>query len=522
MPTLEDNSTKEVINNQEISLDEIVGALEETASESSNSSRIVEDAIYPGLVLNYNYVLLKKIGIGKNAYVWLVYQISTKRYLAMKVQDFRCYIDGCREITIIQKINECINKEPEKNVYCIQLLDYFAYEYQKDCLFVCSVYDLYAGDVRMVLETGKHKYGLPLDVVKRIVKQLLTSLAFLHNELEIIHTDIKPHNILLKGMRDDYHQVITLFNDSHFQEKYDNLVKNLVKNYDVKNLSFYKELELLAAECVKEICQLPAIVEDEEAEGSMEDDEGSEVNYDSIEIDDSHSENDDDGISSKPMTFNTRNQSVDDTLEQLDYRGIHDLDEEMPYDFSSVLNNRANSADKKIVIDDQYINNCETVLVDFGNAYFYHTRTRHEVQDRRYRAPEVILDLNYGYPCDIWSVGCVVFELATGFVLFEPEDALTKDIQQLYLFEKMLGPLPIEMKKKSKRRRFLFDRKRNYHIKNVGSFQPAPLKERLVKQFLFSEEEAQKMSEFMLLCLTYDPNKRATATQLLNHPWLNS
>ena len=33
------------------------------------------------------------------------------------------------------------------------------------------------------------------------------------------------------------------------------------------------------------------------------------------------------------------------------------------------------------------------------------------------RAPEVILGLGWSFPCDIWSVGCILVELATGVLL---------------------------------------------------------------------------------------------------------
>jgi hypothetical protein len=41
------------------------------------------------------------------------------------------------------------------------------------------------------------------------------------------------------------------------------------------------------------------------------------------------------------------------------------------------------------------------------------------VQSRSYRAPEVILGLPYGQRIDIWSLGCILAELATGYVLFQ-------------------------------------------------------------------------------------------------------
>lgn len=53
-------------------------------------------------------------------------------------------------------------------------------------------------------------------------------------------------------------------------------------------------------------------------------------------------------------------------------------------------------------------------VIDFGSATFddqYHSSI---VSTRHYRAPEVILGLGWTFPCDIWSVGCILVELATG------------------------------------------------------------------------------------------------------------
>ena len=66
----------------------------------------------------------------------------------------------------------------------------------------------------------------------------------------------------------------------------------------------------------------------------------------------------------------------------------------------------------------------EIRLIDFGSATFddeYHSSV---VSTRHYRAPEIILQLGWSYPCDIWSIGCILVEFFTGDALFQTHDNL--------------------------------------------------------------------------------------------------
>ena len=55
-------------------------------------------------------------------------------------------------------------------------------------------------------------------------------------------------------------------------------------------------------------------------------------------------------------------------------------------------------------------------MIDFGSATFSDAYHSSIVSTRHYRAPEIILGLGWSFPCDIWSVGCILVELITGAV----------------------------------------------------------------------------------------------------------
>jgi len=60
-------------------------------------------------------------------------------------------------------------------------------------------------------------------------------------------------------------------------------------------------------------------------------------------------------------------------------------------------------------------------VVDMGNACYTTKKLSSLIQTRNYRGPEVIIRSTYDTSADIWSLGCTVFELVTGRILFRPK-----------------------------------------------------------------------------------------------------
>eukprot|EP01125_Pyxidicula_operculata_P013104 TRINITY_DN4339_c1_g1_i1.p1 TRINITY_DN4339_c1_g1~~TRINITY_DN4339_c1_g1_i1.p1 ORF type:complete len:931 (-),score=243.42 TRINITY_DN4339_c1_g1_i1:545-3337(-) len=89
-------------------------------------------------------------------------------------------------------------------------------------------------------------------------------------------------------------------------------------------------------------------------------------------------------------------------------------------------------------------NKAHIKVIDFGsschswenlcNLYPY-------IQSRFYRAPEILLGCKYGFPIDMWSVGCIIVELYTARPLFTGRDS----VEQLYAIMDVLGPPPSSM-----------------------------------------------------------------------------
>lgn len=80
-------------------------------------------------------------------------------------------------------------------------------------------------------------------------------------------------------------------------------------------------------------------------------------------------------------------------------------------------------------------------MIDFGSATFDHEHHSTIVSTRHYRAPEVILELGWAQPCDVWSIGCIMFELYLGITLFQTHD----NREHLAMMERILGTVPYRM-----------------------------------------------------------------------------
>lgn len=85
-------------------------------------------------------------------------------------------------------------------------------------------------------------------------------------------------------------------------------------------------------------------------------------------------------------------------------------------------------------------------LIDFGSATFDHEHHSTIVSTRHYRAPEVILELGWSQPCDVWSIGCILYELYVGNTLFQTHD----NREHLAMMERILGQIPYRMARKTK------------------------------------------------------------------------
>uniref|UniRef100_A0AAY4E5J7 dual-specificity kinase n=1 Tax=Denticeps clupeoides TaxID=299321 RepID=A0AAY4E5J7_9TELE len=96
-------------------------------------------------------------------------------------------------------------------------------------------------------------------------------------------------------------------------------------------------------------------------------------------------------------------------------------------------------------------------VVDFGSSCYEHQRVYTYIQSRFYRSPEVILGHSYGMSIDMWSLGCILAELYTGYPLFPGES----EVEQIACIMEVLGMPEAEFVQTASRRKLFFDSKGN-------------------------------------------------------------
>ncbi|XP_034943238.1 dual specificity protein kinase CLK2 isoform X2 [Chelonus insularis] len=156
-------------------------------------------------------------------------------------------------------------------------------------------------------------------------------------------------------------------------------------------------------------------------------------------------------------------------------------------------------------------------LIDFGSATFDHEHHSTIVSTRHYRAPEVILELGWSQPCDVWSIGCILFELYLGITLFQTHD----NREHLAMMERILGPIPHRMARKTKTKYFYYGKFEWDEKSTAGRYVRDNCKP-LHRYMLSEEEEHRQLFDLIQRMLEYEPSYRITLKDALQHPFFDA
>lgn len=166
---------------------------------------------------------------------------------------------------------------------------------------------------------------------------------------------------------------------------------------------------------------------------------------------------------------------------------------------------------------------CLFKIIDFGSASFLHDKLGSYAQRRNYRAPEVILGFHYDGKIDIWSLGCILFEVFTGRVLFDcntVQEFLAKVIG-------LCGQLPSDYYKFGRHSKKYFTKENLIYSEFTDSyFDAKPTKK--IKFFIPKRSSLKNRMncedlvfvDFIRNLIIPDKSKRPSAKLALQHPFL--
>ncbi|KAF9557569.1 kinase-like protein [Agrocybe pediades] len=161
-------------------------------------------------------------------------------------------------------------------------------------------------------------------------------------------------------------------------------------------------------------------------------------------------------------------------------------------------------------------------IADLGNATWTEHHFTDDIQTRQYRCPEVILGAKWGPSSDLWSVACILFELITGGdYLFDPASGsrYSKDDDHIAQIIELLGEIPKSIAFSGKYSHEFFNRKGE--LRHINKLRYWPLESVLHDKYLFPKAEADALAAFLSPMLRLHPDKRAKASELMHHVWLD-
>ena len=176
-----------------------------------------------------------------------------------------------------------------------------------------------------------------------------------------------------------------------------------------------------------------------------------------------------------------------------------------------------------------FLTNIYTHTCLSGTAYFFTAPPTKPVTPLGLRAPELILTGAVDNTVDVWSFGCLVFELITGQPLFCIPGSEYENDDHLLSLTARLGALPDEFFRHWKTSSLYFTPERKLFNCQLGGIAPGeePLMvEQTSMEELFDrtepdldEEEAHKVKALIRWVLQYDPAKRPSPARIMSDPW---
>ena len=465
----------------------------------SSDDRLIN---WTGAIFINQYIVVKQLGYGSYASVWLSYDAINKKYVAIKINNKLDYTVAKKEsenYLFIKKLN---------NKYLMDIIDSF--DYVEDDVTIetrstisedtgdsdtdnsendkhhCIVLELMACSIYDVLKTSDFKNGIDFKISLKIIYQILQGLEILH-KTNIIHGDIKPENILLSGKSIQHEKITNKFNFDKIYEKYNSTKSNKSNkstNAKKKNKN-KKQIKNNNDNLEKILNDISIEIKNKMTGGNSRDDES------------------EDSVESTMSYFS-------EDFKKINLIGDIDIDS----DISSLIESKI----REVHIDSEKMANIEIKITDFGESLLPTQRKKREVQTCYYKSPEILLRLDYDISSDMWALGCMFYEMLTGKILFDADDYDgNNERHHLYLIIQKIGMIPKTLINNSPQKDIHFT-KNNYMLKGYDKINFNLIYEdinEIEKIYNLNESDKTNLTDFFINIFQFDKKRRLTSCDAL-------
>merc|ERR1711939_430177 len=445
------------------------------------------------------YTVIRKLGWGHFSTVWLSRDNTNGKHVALKVVRSAAHYTetALDEIKLLNKVVSA-NKDHPGRAHVVSLLDSFTHK-GPNGNHVCMVFEVLGENLLGLIKRWNHR-GIPMPLVKQITKQVLLGLDYLHRECGIIHTDLKPENVLIEI--GDVEQIVKTYVKDKDADKDPNrngrrrrrtLITGSQPLPSPLNANFSQSESFPGS-----TQSLNKIVSEGSSKGSTT---SSKSMLESLGI--------------KPGAGDASSEGADAQKEREKTADI------LANNVSDMDLGKSQAVKPK---EDGIVDGIDIISVkiaDLGNACWVGHHFTNDIQTRQYRSPEVILGAKWGASTDVWSMACMVFELITGDYLFDPQSGTKygKDDDHIAQIIELLGTFPKSLCISGKWSQEIFNRKGE--LRNIHRLRHWALPDVLREKYHFSIEESKRISDFLLPMLELLPSERANAGGMTNSEFMD-
>ncbi|KAJ3187681.1 serine/threonine protein kinase, CMGC group [Gaertneriomyces sp. JEL0708] len=503
------------------------------------------------------YSILRKLGWGHFSTVWLAHDHKFDRPVALKiVKSAPHYTEtALDEIKLLDKVVSA-NRESAERKCVVELYDWFKHRGPHGT-HVAMAFEVLGPNLLTLIRQYRHR-GIPVAIVQRITKQVLMGLDYLHRECGIIHTDLKPENVLicvnvdetLRKLGIDMTKLTKMDVDSPRSSpagtsapETPTMTRAQKKKAKYKAKQKQAKMQNQGADVSETDIAPSAVHQEPTAELNVGNDTVEANGHSPMESSHEQLPETSRDQPSDPIGTLNRNLSevslcecyeakaaAKDLMERegegefhhkggqvLETREQKDVEGAIPPVDPMDRKRRREARRERRRQQDESI---QVKIADLGNACWVDHHFTYDIQTRQYRSPEAILGANYDRSADIWSLGCMVFELLTGDYLFDPQAGTrySKDDDHMAQMIELLGEFPRSLALSGKYSAELFNRKGQ--LRHIHKLRYWKLPDVLHEKYHFSRREAEDIAEFILPMIEILPERRATAAEMLRSPWL--